>query len=79
MQIQVMLLGLRVRIDRLVDDLRERLVERRPSAENGQSMVEYAIIVALIAVAGMGAIQLLGGGITTVFERIVGKLQGIGS
>lgn len=46
--------------------------------EAGQSLVEYAIAVALIAVASMAAIQALGGGISAVFGRILAKIAGIG-
>lgn len=46
--------------------------------EEGQSMVEYAIIAALIAIAAMGAVQALGGGIAGVFQRILGSIGGIG-
>jgi Flp pilus assembly pilin Flp len=44
----------------------------------GQSMVEYAIVAALIAIAAMAAIQGLGIGIAGVFQRILGSIQGIG-
>ena len=48
------------------------------SAQNGQSMVEYAILAALIAIVAMAAVQALGGGITTVFQNILGRLSGLG-
>ena len=44
----------------------------------GQSMVEYAILAALIAIVAMAAVQALGGGITTVFQNILGRLSGLG-
>lgn len=44
----------------------------------GQSMVEYAITLALIAVAAMVAVQALGGGVAGVFTRILGHISGIG-
>ena len=37
--------------------------------EQGASMVEYALLLALIAVAAIGVLQVLGGQITGVFER----------
>ncbi len=50
----------------------------RPGAgEVGQTMVEYAIVAALIAVVAMAAVQALGGGITTVFNNIVDAITGI--
>ena len=50
----------------------------RSAGEAGQSLVEYAIAVALIAVVAMASIQALGGGIAAVFTRILGKIAGIG-
>ena len=50
----------------------------RVAAQHGQSMVEYAITLALIAVVAMAAVQALGGGIAAVFGRILGKIVGIG-
>ena len=47
-------------------------------AQEGQSLVEYAIIVALIAVVVMGAIQAMGVGIAGVFQRMLGSIQNIG-
>jgi Flp pilus assembly pilin Flp len=47
------------------------------SAEDGQSMVEYGVIVALIAVVAMVAVQSLGSGVAGVFTRIVGRIAGV--
>jgi Flp pilus assembly pilin Flp len=41
-------------------------------------MVEYAILAALIAIVAMAAVQALGGGISTVFQIILGRLSGLG-
>jgi len=55
------------------------MVARRLTAErSGQSMVEYAIVVALIAVVAMAAVQGLGTGIAHVFQNLLSKIQGIG-
>ncbi len=51
---------------------------RAGGAARGQSMVEYAIIAALIAVVAMIAIQAFGNGIAAVFTRLLQKIQGIG-
>ena len=40
------------------------------SKEKGATAVEYALIVALIAVAIIAAVAALGGGITGAFEKI---------
>jgi len=37
--------------------------------EQGAAMAEYALLLALIAVAAIGVLQVLGGQITGVFER----------
>jgi Flp pilus assembly pilin Flp len=47
-------------------------------SQSGQSMVEYAILAALIAIVAMAAVQALGGGITIVFQNILGRLSGLG-
>lgn len=56
----------------------ETLEARLLGDEAGQSMVEYAIVVAVIAVAALGAIQALGGGISQIFQNLLGKIQGLG-
>ncbi len=56
----------------------ETLEARLLGDEAGQSMVEYAIVVALIAVAALGAIQALGGGINQIFQNLLGTIQGLG-
>ena len=56
-----------------------QLASRRLATESiGQSMVEYAIVVALIAVVAMVAVQGLGSGIAHVFQNLLSKIQGIG-
>ncbi|MCL5107386.1 MAG: Flp family type IVb pilin [Chloroflexi bacterium] len=47
--------------------------------QRGQSMVEYAMIAALIAVAALAAIQALGGGIIQVFQNILNAIAGLGA
>lgn len=44
------------------------------SKEKGATAVEYALIVALIAMAIIGAVTALGGGITTAFTNIKNAL-----
>lgn len=45
------------------------------SREEGQDLVEYALIIVLIALAVVVALTALGGGISTVFQDIVAELQ----
>ena len=55
-----------------------RVVTRALEPELGQSMVEYAIVLALVALAAMVAVQALGTGVSTVFSNILAKVQGLG-
>jgi len=47
--------------------------------EEGQSMAEYALIIALVAIVLIAALQLLAGGISGVFSRIVSGFSATGS
>jgi pilus assembly protein Flp/PilA len=42
--------------------------------EEGQTLVEYALIIALVSVALVAGLGLLAGGIGGVFTTIIGKL-----
>jgi pilus assembly protein Flp/PilA len=46
----------------------------RNNDEEGATAVEYGLMVALIAVAIIAAVTLLGGNLTTLFNSIAGKL-----
>ena len=50
---------------------------RRGAGESGQTMVEYAIVAALIAVVAMVAVEALGSGITDVFNNIADEITSI--
>jgi len=43
-------------------------------SDKGQSLVEYALIIALVAVVLVAGLQTLEGGITGTFTSIVGSL-----
>jgi Flp pilus assembly pilin Flp len=47
---------------------------RRPRARSGQGLVEYALIIVLIAVAVIMAMSALSGQIQAVFGRITASL-----
>lgn len=47
--------------------------------EKGATAVEYGIMVALIAVAIIGAVTLLGGGIDALFDKVTAKLGTMGA
>ena len=54
-------------------------LERRMEAlEPGVVTVEYAIVVALVAIAAMGAVQAFGGGVAHVFGNLLGHISGMG-
>jgi Flp pilus assembly pilin Flp len=46
-------------------------------SHSGQSMVEYGIVVALIAIVAFTVVKLLGSEVTRVFQTIADNLQGV--
>ena len=46
--------------------------------QTGQSMVEYAIVIALVAIAAMVAVTAFSGGVGQVFTNMTSKLSGLG-
>ena len=51
-----------------------KLVNAMESREEGQGLVEYALIIALVAVVLVTALTSLEGGIAGTFSTITGKL-----
>jgi len=45
------------------------------SREEGQALVEYAIILALISIACIGVLRLLGSDVSGMFSKVVGDFQ----
>lgn len=74
----VMWLRMRAFIDGVIVPSAMRVGQMLARPQPGQSMVEYAIIAALIAIAALAAVQALGVGITGVFQRILSSISGIG-
>jgi Flp pilus assembly pilin Flp len=71
--------GRMLKLRTLSQALRRRLVGAKDASRvAAQGMVEYGILLALIAVAALGAIQTLGGGITAFFGRLLVHFQGLG-
>ena len=56
-----------------------RVGRRLWSDERGQSMVEYAIVVALVALIAMAGVQAFGQGISQVFQQLLSKITSLGS
>jgi Flp pilus assembly pilin Flp len=48
-------------------------------SEEGQTLVEYALIIALVSIALIGALQLMTGALDGVFGKITSTLNGIAS
>ncbi len=44
--------------------------------DSGQDLLEYALLVALIALVAFGAVQLAGVQVSTVFNNITTQLKG---
>jgi pilus assembly protein Flp/PilA len=42
--------------------------------EEGQDLLEYALLVALIALVAIGAVGAAGGSVSTIFANIAGQL-----
>ena len=56
-----------------------KLLKRLFREEEGASMVEYALLVALIAVVVLAALGPLGEAIRGLFEDVEGHVGGVGS
>jgi Flp pilus assembly pilin Flp len=54
----------------------EKLVRRVRENQAGQTMTEYVLIIAAIAVAGYIAYQGLEGGINTIISNVTATLSG---
>lgn len=50
----------------------------RTHSERGASMVEYALLVGLIAIAAIAAVTFLGGQISNLFNNAGNNLNGVG-
>ncbi|MDN5279860.1 MAG: Flp/Fap pilin component [Clostridiales bacterium] len=51
------------------------LIRRFVREEEGQGLVEYALIIGLIAVVAIAALTASGGSISSIFNTISGKLS----
>jgi len=49
--------------------------QRRLRSERGASMVEYALLVVLIAVAAFAAVQLFGGTLSDTYDTIASEVS----
>ena len=53
-----------------------KTIKKLAKDKRGQSMVEYALILALIAVVVIATVAALGGKLTTIFQTITDALPG---
>jgi Flp pilus assembly pilin Flp len=52
----------------VVRQLRE--LTRRIQMEEGQALVEYALLISLIAIVSIGAVQVFGLGVSSLYSKI---------
>ncbi len=53
-------------------------VRRRDAATEGQAFLEYALVLAVVAVIVLVAVQAFGADLTAVFDRIRARLGSLG-
>ncbi|HHY46591.1 MAG TPA: Flp family type IVb pilin [Firmicutes bacterium] len=52
----------------------DKLLKRLFCEQDGQGMVEYGLIIALVAVVVIGALTLLGDQLKALFDGVKGKI-----
>jgi|SoiMetStandDraft_2_1073263.scaffolds.fasta_scaffold2308226_1 Flp pilus assembly pilin Flp len=60
----------------LLTKLTERYVSLKHDSEAGQGMVEYALILFLVSIAGIAILELIGVQVTDVFSQVNDALGG---
>jgi Flp pilus assembly pilin Flp len=50
---------------------RVQTLVRRAAAEDGQALVEYALLISLIAIVALGAVEAFGLGVSKLYSHIV--------
>jgi pilus assembly protein Flp/PilA len=53
-----------------------KIIARFRREEEGQAMVEYALILALVSVVAIGTLTLIGTNVDSIFQQIVDALTG---
>ena len=66
-------------IEQFVAERYTALVNAVESRQDGQGLVEYALIIALVAIVVIAALVLIGGNITNAFQSIGTSIGGAGS
>ena len=57
----------------------ENFVKSFATNDEGQDLLEYALLVALIALVAIAAVTAAGTSVSTIFNNIAGKLAGAAS
>ena len=55
------------------------IIRRFRRGEEGQDLLEYALLVALIALVAIAAVEAAGGSVKTIFNNIASALNGAAS
>ena len=63
-------------MEKLQEKLLERYVVLMNAREDGQGMVEYALILFLVSIAGIAILELIGVQVTDVFSQVNDALGG---
>ncbi len=73
------MLKVQIEIGRVYTAVQARLEEMhtRLKREEGQAMVEYALILALISVVAIAVLQAIGVSITNLFGKVSSALSGV--
>jgi pilus assembly protein Flp/PilA len=59
-------------------DFIKTLIQSVRDEEEGQAMIEYALILALVSVVAIGTLTLIGPEITRLLGQVLAALQGAG-
>ena len=54
-----------------------QVVRRLTRDDSGQDLLEYALLVALIALVALGAVKLAGNSVNTIFSNIASQLSSL--
>ena len=53
-----------------------RLVRKLRRSEEGATMIEYGLLAALVSIASLAALQLLGPALLNIFNQVVTAITG---
>ena len=53
------------------------MIISEPKSDKGQSLAEYALVLALVTTAAIAGVKMLGDSLTTQFDQVASKLNGL--